>query len=469
MPNGFVDSASSLKSAPPKVPKTPAMLVRLRTLADRLAGSFWPIPGLLVALGIFGAYGLVQLDRSDLLPKTLLQHWVYDGGASGARSLLSAIASSTITVAGTVFSITIAALSLAAGQMGPRLLSNFTRDRGNQVTLGILLGTFGYALTALRSIRTETEGNFIPHVGLTVGIALAIACVGTMVYFIGHMASRINVDTVLELVTEDLDDAIERLTVDKSETEPPPAEFWQGARIVADTRRGYLERIDDEGLASWAAEHGCAIRLLVGIGDFVAPGSPIALAKPAPDGIEEAIRKRSVLTNERNSSSDLRFAVRQLVEVAVRALSPGINDPHTAISVVDRLGATLCSLSQRHLPTGVCDRDGRLALYVPRVQYDQLVNTMFHMIRQSAAGKPAVLIRLLKALTQVASCERDTARIHVLNHHAELVLADARRSVASPSDLEDIERRHFDFARVIKVGPEHYLADPRSVAGTMSG
>lgn len=444
------------------------MLVRLRTLADRLAGSFWPIPSLLVALGLFGGYGLVQLDHGDLLPKALLQHWVYDGGAAGARSLLSAIASSTITVAGTVFSITIAALSLAAGQMGPRLLHNFTRDRGNQVTLGVLLGTFSYALIALRSIRTEAEGNFVPHLGLTVGIVLGIACVGTMVYFIGHMASRINVDTVLELVTEDLDDAIERLTVDKRETEPPSAEFWLGARMVTDTRRGYLERIDDEGLASWAAEHGCVIRLLVGIGDFVAPGAPIALTKPAPDGVEEAIRERSVIAKERNSSLDLRFAVRQLVEVAVRALSPGINDPHTAISVVDRLGATLCSLSQRHLPTGVFHRGGRLALYVPSIQYDQLVNTMFHMIRQSAAGTPAVLIQLLRALTQVASCERDTARMHVLNRHAELVLADARRTVASPSDLEDIERRHLDFAGVIKAGPEYYLAGPRFAARALS-
>lgn len=444
------------------------MLVRLRALADRLASSFWPIPALLVALGILSGYGLVQFEHSALLPRTVLENWVYDGGASGARSLLSAIASSTITVAGTVFSITIAALSLAAGQMGPRLLQNFTRDRGNQITLGILLGTFGYALTTLRSIRTETEGGFIPHLALTVGIVLAIVCVGTMVYFIGHMASRINVDTVLELVTEDLDDAIERLTVETRQPGPPPPAFWQGARAVADTRRGYLERVDDEGLASWAAAHGCTIRMLAGIGDYISPGAPIALTKPDVDGVAAAIREQSVVSKERNSSSDLRFAVRQLVEVAVRALSPGINDPHTAISVVDRLGAILCGLNRRQLPTGVFDRDGRLALVVPRVRYDQLVGTMFHMIRQSADSNPAVLIRLLKALTQVASCERDPTRLGVLSHHAELVITDARRNIASASDLKDVERRYLDFVRIMQVGTELHLADCQSAAGAFS-
>ena len=132
--------------------------------------------------------------------------------------MLGAVASSTIGVAGTVFSITIAALSLAAGQMGPRLLRNFTRDRGNQVTLGAFLGTFSYALMVLRSVRTPGEGDFVPHLSLSVGILLAFVCVATLVYFVGHMAGRINVDTVIELVSEDVRSAIQRLTTDKEQS-----------------------------------------------------------------------------------------------------------------------------------------------------------------------------------------------------------------------------------------------------------
>jgi uncharacterized membrane protein len=148
---------------------------------------------------VLAALAFVQLDRSEVVPRWLLEGWLYDGGATGARTLLGTVASSTIGVAGTVFSITIAALSLAAGQMGPRLLRNFTKDRGNQLTLGAFLGTFSYALIVLRSVRTQDEGSFIPHLSLTIAIILAFICVATLVYFVGHMASRINVDTSLSL------------------------------------------------------------------------------------------------------------------------------------------------------------------------------------------------------------------------------------------------------------------------------
>ena len=175
------------------------MHAHLRQWLARLGETFWLVPGLLTLLGVLAAVALVSIDRSQSLPSWLVDNaWVYNGGGTGARTLLGAIASSTIGVAGTVFSITIAALSLAAGQMGPRLLRNFTRDRGVQVTLGIFIGTFSYALMVLRSVRTQEEGAFTPHLSLTIGIVLALVCVAMLVYFVGHMAGRINVDTVVD-------------------------------------------------------------------------------------------------------------------------------------------------------------------------------------------------------------------------------------------------------------------------------
>lgn len=189
------------------------MNVRVRKLVSDLGEKFWLLPALLVVSGILLAVALVALDRSGRVPQWLIDSpWLYNGGGTGARTLLGAVASSTIGVAGTVFSITIASLSLAAGQMGPRLLRNFVRDRGNQFTLGAFLGTFSYALMVLRSVRTKTEGEFIPHLSMSVGILLAFVCVGTLVFFVGHMAGRINVDTVIELVSEDVRSAIQRLT-----------------------------------------------------------------------------------------------------------------------------------------------------------------------------------------------------------------------------------------------------------------
>ena len=429
------------------------MTARFRKLFDDLAETFWLLPALIVLAGVLAALAFVQLDRSEIVPRWLLEGWLYDGGATGARTLLGTIASSTIGVAGTVFSITIAALSLAAGQMGPRLLRNFTKDRGNQLTLGALLGTFSYALIVLRSVRTQDEGSFIPHLSLTVAIVLAFICVATLVYFVGHMASRINVDTVIELVSEEVQSAIVKLTTDKRQADLPPAEFWKDGTPIDDLRRGYLQHMDDRGLADWAAEHATSIRLLVRPGDYIFPGATIAIMVPPAEGASAAIRNATALGPQRVSSADLEFAVRQLVEVAVRALSPGINDPHTAMSALDRLGAALCEIVPLHLPTGVLIRDDRTVLVVPSIQYDGLLNAMFHMVRQNALTSPAVLIRILDVLTAVVSAERDHGRMMYLKEHADLVAGDARRNITTPADLRDIDLHHAAFLTMLKDGP----------------
>lgn len=441
------------------------MTARIRKILSDLGEAFWLVPAALVAAGVVLALILVAIDREGGLPTWLPTGiWIYDGGATGARTLLGAVAGSTIGVAGTVFTITIAALSLAAGQMGPRLLRNFTRDRGNQVTLGLFLGTFSYALMVLRSVRTTEEGDFVPHLALGVGILLALLCVAMLVYFVEHVASRINVDTVIELVSEDAQVSIRRLATD--ERAEPATELCREGEPVIDKRRGYLQQLDADGLADWAAEHKTAIRLLVRPGDYVFPGAPIALVDPPVEGVEAAIVNATALGHHRGSATDLEFAVRQMVEVAVRALSPGINDPHTAISVVDRLGAALCDVALLHLPPGVYRRADVAVLLLPAVEYDGLVDTMFHMIRQNGAGKPPLLIRLLEVLAAVASCERDPARLKALRRHADLVLGDAERSITNPSDIEDARLRHCAFIDVQRHGAVRHLRHRTNPAST---
>ena len=429
------------------------MTARLRKLLSDLGETFWLLPGAMVICGIFLAVGLTTLDRKGVVPQWLIQSsWLYNGGGTGARTLLGAVASSTIGVAGTVFSITIAALSLAAGQMGPRLLRNFTRDRGNQVTLGVFLATFSYALMVLRTVRTVGEGEFVPHLALSVGILLALICVGTLVFFVGHMAGRINVDTVVELVSHDVHAALRRFTTTSAQPAPPPASFWTGAVPVVDTRRGYLQQLDEHGLATWAAEQGVSIRLMVRPGDYVFPNAPIAVALPSVKGVTSAIRDATALGPSRVASADLAFAVRQLVEVAVRALSPGINDPHTAMSVLDRLGAALCELVALHLPSGVSIRKGKPALVVPNLDYQTLVDAMFDLIRQNALDSAAILGRMLEVLTAVASCECDPVRVAVLERHAAVVLSDAASNVTTPADLDRLRHLHMAFATMLRHG-----------------
>lgn len=430
------------------------MIARIRQFVAVIGDAFWLLPAAMVLMGVISALMLLRVDRSDMLPSWVLDSgWLYDGGGTGARTLLGTIASSTIGVAGTVFSITIAALSLAAGQMGPRLLRNFTRDRGNQFTLGALLGTFSYALIVLRSVRGQDEGSFVPSISLAFAMLLAGLCVATLVYFVGHMASRINVDTVLELVAEDIRTAMDGLIAAEAQTAPPPEGFWRGASPILEARWGYLQELDESGLADWAAEHGTAVRLLVRRGDFVFPGTPIAIMTVAVPGAEGAIQDAVAFGSARGGTGDLGYAVRQLTEVAVRALSSGINDPHTALSVLDRLGKALCDLAGQRLPSGVTVRDGSIVLSAPTIDYASLVDVMFNLIRQNASAKAAVLIRMLDVLSAVLSCETEPDRRVALLRHAEQVWADAQRTIGNAADLAGVERSRSRLLRIANDPP----------------
>jgi uncharacterized membrane protein len=425
------------------------MTARLREWLEALGDAFWLRPALVVAAGVLLGEAAVWAERAGAKASWLPEGWLYAGGEAGARSLLSAVATSTIGVAGTTFSITVAALSLASGQMGPRLLRNFVRDAGNQLALGVFLGTFAYVLVVLRNVRSVAEGAFVPHLGVTGALALALLCVATLVWFVHHIATGINVETVIELVHEDLSAAIARLTLDRPDPAPPAGPPEGGAAVVS-RASGYLRALDEGALADWAAERGATLVLLVRPGDYIQPGSTVAeLSAPAQaaGAAEAAVAGALSLGPRQAATQDLEFAVRQLVEVAVRALSPGVNDPFTAIAVLDRLGAALCEIAPRHLPGGAVLRGGRAVLHRRRrTDYDGLCDAMFHMIRQNAAGgSPAVLIRLLETLARVAAVETRPERRAALRRHADLALAAGRAGTTDAASLAALDARRRAF------------------------
>jgi uncharacterized membrane protein len=427
------------------------MIARARRLLRSLADAFWVLPAAIVV--ILAGLGLlvVEIQIWGALPDWLPSDWIYGGGETGARTLLGAVASSTIGVAGTLFSITIAALSLASSQMGPRLLRNFVRDRGNQVTLGVLLGTFAYALIVLRSVRGGEENPFVPSLGVTVGLALSGACIALMIYFVHHVATRINVDTVIDLVQDDIQRDIDRLTSPAGEADAtPPIDLdWRGAGEVRFEASGYLQQIDAAGLAEWAAEHGTTIRLLIRPGQFVYPGAAIALVCPPVEGARKALHDGTALSAQGGSPGDLTYPVLQLVEVAVRALSPGINDPRTAISVLDRLGGALAGIASRELRSGVIQHEGEPRLLIPALTYGDVLQAMFPMIRQAAGRTPAVLLHLMAVLNAVAGVERRDERLSALRRTAEEVVEEARVGFANRFDLEALDAAHRAFLATI--------------------
>lgn len=411
-----------------------------------LRAAFWLRPAAMTVAAVLLSALLVAAEGTVALP-SWLEAWVYAGGTAGARDVLGTIAGAMIGVAGTTFSITVAALTLASSQMGPRLLRNFTRDPGNQYALGALVATFAYALVALRAVHEVEEGAFVPQLAVTVALLLAFACVGVLIWFIHHVASSINVDHVVAMVHRDLTVALAALppVSEAPDTEPaPPPPEEQPAGLCVQGGGGLLRVLDDDALADWAAEHRARVQLRVRPGDFVFPGSSVGAVWPAARAAEAeaAMARAMTLGDSRSVEQDLEFAVRQLVEIGLRALSPGVNDPFTAIVVLDRLGAALCQVAGRALPPARCRRDGVLRLERPTTDYPGLADAMFHMLRQAGAGVPAVMIHLLEVLGEAAAVERDPARHTVLRRHAALTRDAALDATRDPAARETVEARH---------------------------
>ncbi len=423
---------------------------RLRDWLEALGDVFWLRPACVVALGVLLGEASVwaEILRGGSIAS---DGWLYSGGEAGARALLGAVASSTIGVAGTTFSITVAALSIASAQMGPRLLRNFTRDSGNQLALGVFLGTFAYALVVLRTVRSVDEGSFIPHLGVTGALVLALLCVATLIWFVHHVAASINVETVIDLVHDDLAESISYLTLE--EAEPHVASAPSPGTPLIGTASGYLRAVAEDSLADWARDERAVLTMLVRPGDYLFPGAPVAEINGGPDTETAAQRVRDALsTGSRQAAvQDLEFAVRQLIEVAVRALSPGINDPLTAIAVLNRLGATLCRIAPRHFRSGPILRDGRVVVHRQVTDYGGFCDMMFHLIRQNASGSPAVLISMLETLLRVMQVEKRGDRRAELRRHADLVLAVGLASNQDPAGVADLKER---YARLQQFFPE---------------
>ena len=422
------------------------MNARLRAWIEDLGDQFWVRPAVVVLLCIGSALLATWFDHlSAGTSDAAASSWGYSGGGEGARSLLGAVASSSIGVAGTIFSITIAALSLASGQMGPRLLRNFVRDARNQVALGIFLGTFAYALMVLRTVRTADEGTFVPHVAVTGAMALALVCLGTLVWFVHHIATSINVETVVDLVHRDLTSAIDAMTQERAAL-LPPADAVEGPGVAA-SGGGYLQALDADMLADWAADRGVELRMRVRPGGFVPTGTSVAVVSAAVDGVTEVLDRALTFGRRQAALQDLEYSIRQLNEIAVRALSPGINDPFTAGSVLDHFSDALCRIAPRHLPRGAVERNGRIVLVLDVVDYDGLCDGMFHTIRQNGSGSAYVLIRLLEVLGRVAEVERFSDRRAALRRHADLAIAVARDGMSDPAGLKDCEARYRSFVK----------------------
>ncbi len=436
------------------------MRARLARFANALGESYWFVPTLMAIFALLLAAAMVWLDGHHMSAWMDRLPWLYAARPSGARSLLSSIGGSMIGVAGTTFSVTIAAVVYASGQYGPRLLSNFMSDRGNQVTLGTFIATFLYSLVVVRTIRSPGEAAgeaaFVPQLAVLVGVLLVLCSIAVLIYFIHHVPSRIHINSVIERIGDRLMVEIDqRFAVaighPKEATRDDgrlPAAFAAHADAALAGRRGsvragqagYVQLIDAAALLDVAQSKDLVVRLQYQPGDFIHSGSTLLEVYPA-DRLDEAavkaLRAAFASGSRRTALQDMRFLIDELVEIAARALSPGVNDPFTANSCLDWLGAALADLATRDLPSRLrADADGDIRVIAHPISFAGFVDRAFGALSQYASADMIAGKRFLAALGDVAlACEAPdrlavlTLQARKFRELADTALAGANRSV----------------------------------------
>lgn len=428
------------------------MLSRLFNLWATLRTGLWFVPTLMAIGAVVLAVIALNLD-AGLTEESARKFWLHGGGPDDARNLLSAVFSSMITMATLVISITMVVLTLAASQLGPRLVRNFMGDLRTQLVFGLFLMTIIYCLLVLRTLNSELDMSSVPHIAVTLGTALAFINLFALLFFIHNLARSIVSDTAIRRVDGDLRSAIKRLLPAEDEDEPlterpqtddvMPADFDQASAPLWLSGEGYVQAVGYEKLVKIACRRGVVIRLDFRAGHFVIRGSHRADIYPGrlrEPGLATEIESAILIGGERTPVQDLEFSIRHLVEIAVRALSPGINDPFTAIAVIDRLGAAMGELMRRELQPQVF-RDGAGAVRVVgrAPSYRDFLDAAFHQIRQAGASHPAVIIQMLKTIERLAVHIRLDSQRDALSDHATTIAEAGRRGASETADIADIE------------------------------
>ncbi|MFC6488906.1 DUF2254 domain-containing protein [Nitratireductor sp. GCM10026969] len=423
------------------------MVARFRTLWESVSTSLWFVPGLLVLGAVLLAWSASAIEVDTGGAATW---WLHSGDAEDASTMLSALLPAMISMATLVISITMVVLVLAAGQLGPRLIRNFMASVPTQLMLGIFLATVVYLILVLRFLNDGRQGDTAHHLAVTIATALVLVCVFLLLLFVHHLARSIVSDTVIERVGHELDVAILRMLPEAKDgnlRHEPPA--FQGGISLCLPDGGYVQAIDYEGLVACAHKAGAVIelhfrpgQLLIGQGDHGRVHAVSALDEEMLDEISEYV----VLGSQRTAAQDLEFAVRQLVEVALRALSPGINDPFTAIAAIDRLALSLALVMRRgEAQAAWSDEEGTIRVTGKVTSFGGIVDAAFNQIRQ-ATSQPAVLIQLMTALVLLSEHVRRKEHREALLKHVELVLAAGSRSIEDAFDLNALKKRG-DLAR----------------------
>lgn len=425
---------------------------RLKRFWSILWTGFWFVPSLIVTGSILLAMVLIESHSAG--SAEWLARWplLFGVSADGARGMLSTIAGSMMTVVGVTFSMTLVTLVLASSQYTSRILRNFMRDRITQIVLGTFAGIFTYCLIVLRTIRGGDDGGFVPSLAVSFGVVLSLVGIGVLIFFIHHISSSIQASSIIATVAEETIVAIDRLfpgklgegPVDGDEDQTPlplPERNWQAVPVKGN---GYIQNADNATLLRLAREHKTIVKMERGIGEFVVHGTTVvslALKDPPEKEIIAALQGAFSISRHRTVQQDPAFGIRQIVDMALRALSPSINDTTTAVMCVDYLTAILAQLTSREIPSSHRYEEGELRVISIGPTFAGLVAESFDQIRGSAIGNVAIMLRMLGALATIASLTTNPNRRRVLREQVQWITELAERTIESPHDRERFENR----------------------------
>lgn len=425
---------------------------KLKRFWTNLRASFWFVPSLIVAASIAIAMALSEADYIG--GDQMLARWpqLFGVGTEGARGMLTTIAGSMMTIVGVTFSMTLVTLALASSQYTSRILRNFMRDRVTQVVLGVFAGIFVYCLIVLRVIRGGDEGGFVPNLAVSFGVVLAMGGIGILIFFIHHIAAAIQASSIIASVANETMLAIDRLFPEKDGREtigteadpaglPLPERIWQAIPVKGN---GYIQSVNHRELLRLAREHKTIVRMEHGIGDFVVNDTTLAtlaLAEPPEPEIVTALQAAYSIDRHRTVQQDCAFGIRQIVDMALRALSPSVNDTTTAVMCVDYLTAILARLAPRETPSSRLYENKELRVITIGPTFADLVAASFDQIRSSAFGNVAIMLRMLGALQTIISLTSSQSRRLALAEQVQLIAELAERTISSPHDRERVESR----------------------------
>lgn len=390
---------------------------------------------------------LIEVDSHNAYEITNTWPRLFGAGAEGSRGMLSTIATSILTMMGLTFSMTLVTLSIASSQYSSRVLRNFISNRGTQFALGTFAGIFTYCLVVLRTIKGN-ELSFIPSVSIFVGFVLALFGVGVIIYFIHHIASSIQASSVISNAAEETIRAMAHLypsneTAHQSESQPPKKRGTYTSAVV-NTKSGYIQTIDESSLCDIAESMGASILIQHQIGDFVLEG--VVLLQLDIDRTLSHLETKKILEafsiqRFRTIEQDPLFGIRQIVDIALKALSPGLNDSTTAIVCIDYLTSVLAFLIKRRIPPDEVYRNNALRLIVNRPRYIQFLRLSYFQIIKSGQGNFAVQERIISSLRAVMVTSNDPDRWQEFLSFTDLVFEVVDQSFTYNSEKSDLKQQ----------------------------